>query len=423
MLKFLFKGIIRDRARSLLPVIVAVIGVFVVVLMVGLMGGMLDNIIQMTSHFQTGHVKVMTRAYAADEDQKPNDLALLDVDRMIEALKNDYPGIDWTPRIMFGGLLDIPDAHGETKAQGPVMGQSFDLLSPGSMEMERIGLQKAIVTGDVIRKPGDILVSIDFAEKFDVKPGDTVTFFGATMYGSMSFANYEVAGILRFGQSMLDRGAIILDISDARALLDMDNAASEIFGFFAGDRYDPDLAETVKSGFNTQYANDDDEFAPVMKQLADNPMLGMLMPYFQTVQQVTVVLLIFALSIVLWNAGILGSIRRYNEFGVRLAMGEDKRHIYRTLLVESTFVGLIGSVIGTILGIWLCRYLSVNGIDYSEIMENVSLMINPVIGAKVTPQLYYVGFIPGILSTLIGAALAGRAIFKRNTAMLFKELD
>ena len=426
MLKFLFKGIIRDRARSLLPVIVVMIGVFVVVLMVGLMGGMLDNIIGMTSNFQTGHVKVMTRAYTADEDQKPNDLALLDVDRLIETLKSDYPDIDWTPRIMFGGLLDIPDAGGETKAQGPVMGQSFDLLSPDSREIERIGLQKAIVTGDVIRKQGEILVSIDFAEKFTVMPGDTVTFFGSTMYGSMSFANYEVAGILRFGQSILDRGAIILDISDARALLDMDNAASEIFGFLGGDRgdrYDPDLAETVKTGFNARYAGDSDEYAPVMKQLADNPMIGMLMPYFQTVQQVTVVMLIFALSVVLWNAGILGGIRRYSEFGIRLAMGEDKRHIYRTLLIESTLIGVIGSVIGTVLGIWLCRYLSVNGIDYSEIMENVSMMIDPVIGAKVSPQLYYIGFIPGILSTLIGAALAGRAIFKRNTAMLFKELD
>ena len=423
MLKFLFKGIIRDRARSLLPVIVAMIGVFVVVLMVGMMGGMLDNIIKMTSHFQTGHVRVMTRAYEADEDRKPNDLALLEVDRMIEMLKNEYPDIDWTPRIMFGGLLDIPDANGETKAQGPVMGQSFDLLRPDSREMERIGLQKAIVAGDVIRKRGDILVSIDFAEKFDVKPGDTVTFFGSTMYGSMSFANYVVAGILRFGQGMLDRGAIILDISDARALLDMDDAAGEIFGFFVGDRYEAEIAETIKTRFNAQYASDNDEYAPVMKQLADNPMIGMLMPYFQTVQRVTVVLLIFALSIVLWNAGILGGIRRYNEFGVRLAMGEDKRHIYRTLLVESALIGVIGSVVGTILGIWLCQYLSVNGIDYSEVMENISLMIDPVIGAKVTPQLYYVGFIPGILSTLIGAALAGRAIFKRNTAMLFKELD
>ena len=423
MLKFLLKGIFRDRARSLMPVIVVTIGVFVVVLLDGIIGGMMGNMVSLTANFQTGHVKIMTRAYSADEEQKPNDLALLGVDEMIDFLKREYPNIDWTPRILFGGLLDIPDAHGETKAQGPVMGQSFDLLSSGSGEIERIGLRKAIVAGEVIRQSGEVLVSVDFADKFDVSPGDTVTFFGSTMYGSMCFANYRIAGIVRFGMSMLDRGAIILDIADARLLLDMEDAASEIFGFLPNDLYDSELAETVKNTFNALNANDDDEYAPVMLQLADQQMMQQVLVHTQTVWSMMVVLLIFALSIVLWNAGILGGIRRYNEFGVRLALGEEKRHIYGTLLTESLGIGVIGSVIGTVSGLALCQYLSVYGIDYSQMMENISMMIDPIIRAKITPRLYYIGFIPGIASMLIGTALAGRAVYKRKTAMLFKELD
>jgi len=423
MIKFLLKGIIRDRARSLMPVIVVTIGVFVVVIMDGFIGGMMGNVVNMTANFQTGHVKIMTRAYANDEEQKPNDLALLDVEEMMVLLKRDFPDIDWTPRIMFGGLLDIPDAHGETKAQGPVMGQSFDLLSPDSREIERIGLRKAIVAGDVIQQSGEILVSVDFADKFDVLPGDTVTFFGSTMYGSMSFANYRVAGIVRFGMAMLDRGAIILDLVDARMMLDMEDAAGEIFGFFPNNLYDNNLAEAVKSSFNAQYSADDDEFSPVMLQLADQQMMSQILLHTQSVTTVMVALLIFALSIVLWNAGILGGIRRYNEFGVRLAMGEEKRHIYGTLLTESLGIGVIGSFVGTVLGVALCKYLSVHGIDYSQMMENISMMVDPIIRAEITPRTYYIGFIPGIASMLIGTALAGRAVYKRKTAMLFKELD
>jgi len=423
MLKFLFKGIIRDKARSLLPVIVVSIGVFVVVLMDGMIGGMMGNMINMTANFQTGHLKIMTRAYAEDEEQKPNDLALLDVDEMIDMLRSDFPDVDWTPRIMFGGLLDIPDERGETKAQGPVMGQSFDLLSPHSREIERIGLRKAIVAGDVIQRSGEILVSVDFAERNDVAPGDTLTFFGSTMYGSMTFANYAVAGILRFGTTALDRGAIILDISDARALLDMEDAAGEIFGFLPNEHYDRELAEAVKNRFNAQFADDDDEFAPVMLQLADQQTMGHLLGFMQHVSTIMVVILIFALSIVLWNAGILGGIRRYNEFGVRLAMGEEKRHIFGTLLTEALLVGAIGSAIGTILGLSLSQYLAVHGLDFSQVMENVSMMMDPVLRTKITPRMYYIGFIPGIFSMLIGTALAGIAVYKRETAVLFKELD
>ncbi len=40
-----------------------------------------------------------------------------------------------------------------------------------------------------------------------------------------------------------------------------------------------------------------------------------------------------AMSIVLWNAGLLGGLRRYGEFGIRLAMGETKPKIYKSLIL------------------------------------------------------------------------------------------
>lgn len=422
MFDFLLKGILRDRRRSLLPVIVVTIGVFFVVVLEGIIGGMMSNMTSMTAKFQTGHIRVMTKAYALDEEQKPNDLALLDADELMDELKAGYPEIDWSPRIAFGGLLDIPDSNGETKAQGPVSGQAVDLFSPNSRERERLHLDKAIVEGNVIRHSGEILVSIDFAEKFDVHPGDTVTFFGSTMYGAMSFSNYTVAGIVRFGNGMLDRGAVILDLSDARTLLDMENAAGEIFGFLPDDDYDFESAEKIKTTFNSKYSGGD-EYAPVMVQLIDQPMMAQTLNYAKNVSYIMVVLLILALSIVLWNTGVLGGIRRYNEFGVRLAMGEEKKHIYRTLLTESLIIGFIGSALGTIVGIGACILLKNYGIDYSKMMENISMMLDPVIRAQIAPRMYYIGAIPGIISMLVGTALAGRAVYKRKTAMLFKELD
>ena len=429
MIKFLFKGIIRDKARSLFPIIVVSIGVFVVVILDGMMGGMMGNMVVMTANFQTGHLKVMTRAYSEEEEQKPNDLALLEVDDLIEQLEQDFPQIDWNPRILFGGLLDIPDANGDTKAQGPVSGQAFDLLSPKSREAARIGLidpktgeNKAIIKGNNISQAGEILISIDFAEKFHINPGDTVTFFGATMYGSMSFSNYQIAGIVRFGNTMLDRGAVILDISDARLLLDMDDAAGEIFGFLPNEKYDREYAETLKIKFNSLYADIDDDFAPIMLQLADQQLMSEMLSYTQSISFVMVFILIFALSIVLWNTGILGSIRRYNEFGIRLALGEEKKRIYRALLTESLIIGIIGSILGTILGLVICYILSVYGLNFTKLMGNITMMIDPVIRTKITLRLYYIGFIPGIFSMLIGTALAGRAIYKRKTATLFKEL-
>jgi putative ABC transport system permease protein len=36
--------------------------------------------------------------------------------------------------------------------------------------------------------------------------------------------------------------------------------------------------------------------------------------------------------------------------------------------------------------------------------------------------MYYIGFIPGVISMLIGSALAGIVVYRRKMAELFKEL-
>jgi putative ABC transport system permease protein len=56
-------------------------------------------------------------------------------------------------------------------------------------------------------------------------------------------------------------------------------------------------------------------------------------------------------------------------------------------------------------------------------MQNSTMMMQGVMKAKITPDAYYIGFIPGIFATALGTALAGIGIFKRKTAQLFKELQ
>ena len=95
MIKFLIKGIIRDKSRSLLPVIVVALGVFLTVFMSGYLKGVFNDITELNARFSSGHVKILTRAYADNEDQIPNDLALLDVKKLIAELQADYPEMEW----------------------------------------------------------------------------------------------------------------------------------------------------------------------------------------------------------------------------------------------------------------------------------------------------------------------------------------
>jgi putative ABC transport system permease protein len=423
MIRFLLKGIYHDKGRSLLPVIVVSIGVMVTVIMHCWINGILGESVSMNANFTTGQVKVMTRAYAEESNQMPNDLAILGVDTLAERLRHDYPGMDWVKRIRFGALVDFPDSVGETRAQGPVIGWGIDLFSPGSKEKERFNIEKSIVQGKIPALPGEALLSSELADKFKVKPGDEFTLFGTTMDGAMAFKNFKLSGTVRFGASVIDRGAIIIDITDAQNALQMDDAAGEVLGYFKEGPYMDDKAKALAGSFNAKYSTSKDEYAPVMFSLSQQEGMADLMSYIGVVGNIMIIVFVLAMSVVLWNAGLLGGLRRFSEFGVRLALGEDKTHIYKSLIYEGILIGFIGTVAGTAIGLFFSYLLQAKGLDLSGFMKNSTLMMPSVARAIITPAAFYVGIFPGILSMVLGNALAGVRIYKRKTAQLFKELE
>lgn len=423
MFQFLLKGILRDRHRSLFPIIIVVIGVSLTVLAHCWINGILGDMIDFNAKFLTGHVKIVTRAYEESMDQTPVELALGNSDQLLAKVRKDYPDMFWVERIRFGGLVDAPDEKGETRTQGPAIGTAIDLFSSNTKEIERLNIKKSLVEGKIPAQNGEILISNDLAKKLKVIPGQTVTLMTSTMYGSMAMQNYTVTGTIRFGVSAMDKGAMIMDISDAKYVLDMQNEVSEILGYFSNGIYNDDLATYVQIKFNKDYQDSTNEFAPVMLKLKDQNELASMLDYVSRMVGIFIFVFVLAMSIVLWNAGLLGGLRRYGEMGLRLAIGEFKGSVYRSLIYESIIVGIIGSVIGTIIGLGAAFYLQEVGLDFSNLMQNATVMWPGVFRAKITLPAYYIGFIPGLISTVIGTMLSGIGIYKRKTAQLFKELE
>lgn len=423
MIRFLFKGILRDQGRSVLPVVVISIGVAVTVLMHCWINGIMGESIVMSANFSTGHLKVMSRAYAAEAAQMPNDMALLGVNELQRDLAKEYPGIDWVNRIRFGGLIDFPDSTGETRAQGPAVGWALELLAKDSKEVERFNIRKAMMRGRFPEHLSEALISEDLAMKLGVNPGDNFTLFGTTMEGSMAFKNFTVAGTVRFGVSAIDRGAIIVDLEDARNALLMEDASSELLGYFNDGNYHDEESKQITNDFNAQFVNSVDEYAPQMFTLRDQEGMNDLLNTVDMMSGIMIFVFIIAMSVVLWNTGLIGGLRRFSEFGLRLALGENKNHLYLSLIGEGVLVGLIGTIIGTTIGLGISFIIQVVGIDVSGMMKNSSLMMPSVIRTQITPTAYYLGFIPGLVSMVLGSALAGIGIYKRKTAQLFKELE
>lgn len=427
MMYFLIKGLLRDRSRSLFPVIIITITVTIVIFAIGFMKGSMNSVFQSTAVIISGHEKVVTRAYKEESQMLPNDLALLNVDQIIRNLDKEYPDHFWSPRITFGGLLDMPDKNGETKDQGPVYALGIDLLKTGSRIIEIWELDKNLVNGRLPKTFNEALIGQKLANKLNITVGDTATYIGTTMHNAFTTYNFTIVGTFDLQKGQADSQMMLVDISGARKALDMENAASEILGFTHSLFYDDDKAVSLRSNYNENYSDSSDIFSPVMMALRDSSQqMGDMVEFVDAFLMIIGTIFLIIVMVVLWNMGLMNGLRRYGEIGLRLAMGESKGVVYRSMIVEAVIIGLTGTMIGTGLGLSIVYYVQENGIDYSEVvatMSTASMVMPNVFYAKITPDLYYIGFIPGLIATVLGTMLAGIAIYKREMAQLFKELE
>ncbi|NPV13974.1 FtsX-like permease family protein [candidate division WOR-3 bacterium] len=422
MTGFIIKGLIRDRSRSLFPFLTVAIGVALVVFLDAYLRGTQDSVFDTTARLVTGHLMVTTRAQAQEGESGTLETALFGVKGLKAELKGKYSDIIWTERIRFSGLIDVPDSLGMTRAQVPVTGLAVD-LTPGSVEHQLLQLQKALVRGRVPQESREILLSEDLCQRLGISPGARVSLISMTAEGGMAIADFTLAGTVRFGVTALDRSMVIGKLEGVQEVLGLEDGASEIVGFFADGVYDDRRAVQIAREYNTGLTGIEDEFAPIMRSLREASDLGSLIDIVAGATGLIVLIFIMAMAVVLWNAGLMGSLRRYGEIGIRLALGESKPALYFSLLAEAFFIGLVGSVAGTLIGLVPAYYLQKIGLNIGGMMKNTTVVISEVLRARITPTSFFVGFLPGLIATFLGSAISGLGIFRRSTARLAKEFS
>ena len=426
MINFLFKGLIRDRSRSFFPLIIITAIVSIIIFFSGFLNGIYNSLFFNTALVNSGHIKVVTHAYNLEYQLLPNDLAILESDKLIDNLDKQYQEYMWTPRITFAGLLDVPDNNGETLTQSPVFALGVDFLSNNSTQFEVWNLHDKITKGKVFSNENEILLSEKLAERLNISPGNVVTFIGSTMDGAFSTYNFLVSGIFNLNLGPIDKDMMIVDIKGAEIALDMEHTASEILGYKKDLFFNDKETVSMRNEFNIQFSDTTDLYRPFMLALRDSNQMSTIVDFSNVIMFIIMALFLIVVTLVLWNMGIMNGLRRYGEIGMRLAIGETKGHVFKSMIIESLMIGFLGSFFGTIIGISVTSYLEKVGLDYSKAIDSLNssnFAMPNVFYPQVTSELFYIGFIPGILATVFGTMLAGRAIYSREMAQLFKELE
>ena len=431
MIRWILKGIMRDKTRSLFPFIVVTVGVTLLIFLLGFMEGVFGGMLEITAKLDTGQLRFVNKPFYDEEHLVPPDRSLAAQNKTLQWLQeNGDPRIEWSPRIRWGAIMDVPDEKGETRSQTPVIGMAIQMLDKNSPERKRLGLEQSLVAGAIPSRSMEILVGYKLAEALELKLGDTVTLLGQTFDGGMATDNYKVVGLMRFGITAMVKKMALIDLADAQRTFYMEDMVTDILGYLPRsvsykkfDRLKEDLIKNLsalKQNPPREWASDDE---PIVLSVLDQRNLRELAVKFELVKKVVVGVFTFIMVLVLWNAGLLNGVHRYGEMGLLLALGETHGKLMILMAMEALMIGVMGSAAGCLIGGGIVYYLQEVGISMGSMFEQTGIMLNDVMRAQFSYKAFVFAVIPGIAASVVGNLIANLAIYQRSEANLFRELE
>ena len=102
------------------------------------------------------------------------------------------------------------------------------------------------------------------------------------------------------------------------------------------------------------------------------PLLLLQMDMYKESMMIINLIIGLALVFGIINSMLMAVFERINEFGVLMSIGMKNYKIFMMVVLEALFIGMIGTIAGTIFGLLIHIPLSIYGVDFSIFSESLS---------------------------------------------------
>lgn len=340
-----FRNIFRHKLRTALTLAAILFGVIGLIVSGGFIEDLFVQLREFTIHSQLGHIQVYRHGYLEQGRRTPFQYMIDKPEQLVDQLKTIPEVQDVMQRLQFAGLIS------NRRAQYSIIGEG---VMPD--KETRLGSFMTIVSGRVLRDSDatGILLGEGVAGALKLKPGDSVDLLVNTRDGALNTLEFQVVGVFRTISKEFDDRAVRIAFGTAQELLATDGAHSLVFSLTKTSATD-----SVVARLQTLLAPGEYDIKP-WYELAEF--------YRKTVELYDrqfgvlklIVLGIVLLSVV--NSVNMTTYERTGEYGTLMALGNRRVRVFRLVMAEHILLAIIGSGLGTLLGIALAQMISAVGI-------------------------------------------------------------
>jgi putative ABC transport system permease protein len=294
---------------------------------------------------ETGHAQVFREGFREKGSRQPDRYLINDPGPIAARIATSPLVRDVSSRLSFSGLLN------NGKRDLAVIGEGVE-----PDKEARLGTFLKMVSGRTLTEADTfgMIVGQGVAQSLALQVGDQVTVLVNTTGGALNTVDVEVIGIFQSFSRDFDARAVRIPLAAAQELLATPGANQLIISLHQTRDTDDALAaikaQLSGSGLEAYSWKQLSDFYEKTLQLYDRQ--------FGVLQVIILVMVLLSVA----NTVNMSAFERLGEFGTLQALGNRQRDVFRLILVENTFLGLMGGTLGAVIGVALALAISAIGI-------------------------------------------------------------
>ncbi|MFC1654473.1 ABC transporter permease [Myxococcota bacterium] len=400
LMKMAWRNLWRNRRRTILTLVSIAFGTLLAVIFTGFGDSSYSNMIDMAARMGGGHVTLqhpdyldrpaLTRSVRGTRDKAARALQHPDVSRV-------------TVRIT--GAVMLSTARESS-------GAGFMAFDPQAEDQNTLAVFDTLVEGKMFESSEDegIILGKKLADNLNVKLGRKVIYTFTDKQGEIVSGLARVSGIIKTGAPSADASLCLLPIGTVRDVLGYEEDEATLVALFLDDNRD---SEKVKNHFKRVFGPE----TAVHTWPETQPELAGFISMKTSGSQLFEMIIMILVAAGIFNTLFVSVMERLREFGILMAIGTNPWHLFRLVMWESLFLGLLGLVAAALLTAWPYYYMNQNGLDFSAMIgeggaEIAGVGMDPILYVDIYPENAVTICIAVLLATLLAglypAIKAGR---------------
>ena len=352
LFRIAWRNLWRNKRRSLIILTSIVIGVVAMNFFDGFARGFTEQTLTNQLNTHVAHLQIHARGF---NDNKLVQNFMTQSDSVASVLSKTAAVKYFSRRIVIYGLL----SSASNSAGVSIIG-----IDP-EREQKITNIKASIIEGTYLGSNAhEIVLSRRLAKTLNVGLDDRVVAMASSLDGKVGSEMFRVAGIYQSSSMAFDKMYIYIPLPTAQQMLGVGNRIAE-FAVIASDlNFIRQVKDTLALRLGPAYE--------VLSYQDLLPSLVSQMEMMNSLMSIFYLIIGTAMIFGIVNTLLMSVFERIHEFGILKSIGMKNHLVFLMIEMEALLLGIVGTMIGTIIGVGLTVYTSHYGINLAVFSEGLA---------------------------------------------------